>query len=183
MKRALFFVAFMTLGTAVLLKLLVTEPAAPDDFVLEEPQALNVLNMQDVVVHQLVGEGVHWELHARRAHFNEGTQAGLLEEVRFHVYEVQPNGLAPLTVLSGRSARAMLAGQRGVLVLQGGVRLWQGDDLDIRSERLEYDEQRQLLTSPGHVVVRSPQGVHEGASLHYWMAEERLEYTEPRFYQ
>jgi LPS export ABC transporter protein LptC len=173
----------MTLGTVVLLKLLVTEPGAPDEAVLEGPQALNVLNMQDVIVHQLAGEEVRWELRAQRAYFNESTHVGLLEEVRFQVYEEGPNGPNPQPVVTGSSAQALLTGQRGTLILQGQVRLQQGDELEILSERLEYDQVRQVITSPGHVVVHAPQGVQEGASLHYWIVEERLEYTQPKFYR
>lgn len=182
MKRLLFFIAFMTLATGALLQLLVTEPSEtappPEDL----PQVANVLAMEGVQVHQLLGERVRWELQAERATYNENTHSGDLEQVRFRVYDTPPGG-AEQTVFTGRSARARLSERPGGLLLQGDVVLRKDETLEIRSERVEYDQERQLVTAPGPVTVRTPQGVQEGEALRYSIAEQRLEFESPTFYQ
>ena len=63
MKRLLFFVAFMTLATTALFKLLVTEPASQstDAEAPTAPEA-NVINLTGVTVVQRNDERVRWEL-------------------------------------------------------------------------------------------------------------------------
>lgn len=182
MKRLLFFVAFMTLGTLALIQLLVTEPLQTQGPVTQESLPENVLNMEGVQVHQLDGARVRWELEAERATYNENTNAGALEQVRFRVFDTPPGG-GQQTVFTGRSARARLSPQPGSLVLEGGVVLSQGRELEIRSERIEYDQAKQLITAPGPVTVRTTQGVQEGKSLRYYVAEQRLDFESPTFYQ
>ena len=87
------------------------------------------------------------------------------------------------TVVVGRSSRAFLRGRSNDLVLEGNVLVTRGVDLEIRSQRLEYDGRRQLIVSPGPVRVRTPQGVQEAAALRYSLIDERLEFSRPVFYQ
>jgi LPS export ABC transporter protein LptC len=182
MKRLLFFIAFMTLGTSALIELLVIEPVGRAPVPLPTQQVANVLNMNDVTVHQLMGDRTRWELRARRATYNENTNTGLLEQVRFLVYEAAPGTQAPIA-FSGESGAAFLTTQPDNLVLQGAVVLHRGDDLEIRSERIEFDAARQVLTAPGPVRVRTPQGVQEGTALRYDLAGDHLEFASPLFYQ
>ena len=182
MKRLLFFIAFMTLGTSALIELLVVEPGGRAPAPTPTPQVANVLNMSDVTVHQLVGEQTRWELRAQRATYNENTNTGLLQQVRFLVYEESTDRIA-LIAFSGQSGEAFLTTQPDTLVLQGSVVVTRGEDLEIRSERIEFDSAGQVLTAPGPVRVRTPQGVQEGASLRYDLNGNHLEFASPRFYQ
>jgi LPS export ABC transporter protein LptC len=182
MKRLLFFVAFMTLGTFALLQLLVREPSGPAPAAPAQAQVSNVLDMNTVAVKQLLGEHVRWELQADHATYNENTDAGVLDQVRFRVYEAAAKNGAPQS-FTGRSRQAFLVTSPGSLVLQGDVVLTRDSRMEIRSERVEYDAERQLLTAPGPVHVETPDGVQEGAGLRYFIAEERLEFERPVFYQ
>ena len=182
MKRLAFFIAFMTLGTVGLIQLLVTEPRGPSPESRATQEATNVLNMDDVSVRQLHGDQVRWELQARNAVYNENTNTGRLREVNFRIFDKRPSPDAR-PVFTGRSAQALLAAQPGNLVLQGAVVLSKGDALEIRSERIEYDAAREIVTSPGQVTVRTPQGTQEGASLRYYLADDRIEFASPVFYQ
>jgi LPS export ABC transporter protein LptC len=182
MKRLLFFVAFMTLGTAALIELLVREPLGPSFGLRTAPQVSNVLNMQHVEVHQLLGDKTRWELQADQATYNENTNSGELQQVRFRVFGTGPEQAGQVT-FAGRSGQALLSTVPGDLVLQDAVVLTKGEDMEIRSERLEYDAAKQVVTSPGPVRVRTREGVQEGTSLRYSMSEDRLELTSPVFYQ
>ncbi len=182
MKRLAFFIAFMTLGTVGLIELLVIEPHGPSPESRPPQEATNVLNMDDVSVRQLHGDQVRWELQARNAIYNENMNTGRLRDVSFRIFDKQA-GPEAKPLFTGRSAQASLTGQPGNLVLQGGVVLSKGDALEIRSERIEYDAAREIVTSPGQVSVRTPQGTQEGASLRYYLADDRLEFESPVFYQ
>jgi len=182
MKRLLFFIAFMTLGTAALIELLVTEPHGPTSEGRAPQQITNVLNMDDVAVSQLVGEQVRWELQSRSAIYNENTNTGRLQDVRFRVFDKAP-GAGPNPTFTGRSGQAFLSAQPGNLVLAGAVVLTKGDALEIRSDRIEYDSVRDIVISPGRVRVLTPQGTQEGTSLRYFLADDRLEFESPVFYQ
>ncbi|HKI97115.1 MAG TPA: LPS export ABC transporter periplasmic protein LptC [bacterium] len=182
MKRLLFFVAFMTLGTAALIELMVRVPVGPTRVTRPAPQATNVLNMSGVTVHQLVGEQTRWQLEAGKATYNENTNIGQLEGVRFQVFDTQP-GQPAREAFSGHSGEAELSAEPGDVVLQGSVVLSKGSEMEIRSERIEYDATTQTVSSPGPVTVRTPQGVQEGAAMRYSIPDDRIEFTSPLFYQ
>ena len=182
MKRLAFFVAFMTLGTVGLIQLLTTVPRGPAPEGRAVREVTNVLNMDDVSVRQLHGDQVRWELQANNAIYNENTNTGRLREVSFRVFNKQASADAK-PLFTGRSQQAILGQQPGNLVLQGDVVLSKGDGLEIRSQRIEYDADQELVTSPGQVRVRTPQGTQEGASLRYFLADDRLEFASPVFYQ
>ena len=174
MKRLLFFIGFMTLGTFALFELLVTSPRGPETEPERAPQAANVLNLKDVNVQQRQDAGVQWQVLAATATYNEDTQSGMLEHVRF---------LAGEPEVQGESGSAYLNAGSNNLVLMGGVVVTREDGVTIHSERLEYDGRRDEIVSPGPVRVHSVQGVQRGDSLHYWLKEDRMEFTRPRFEQ
>jgi LPS export ABC transporter protein LptC len=182
MKRLLFFIAFMTLGTAALIELLVKEPMGPGRAARAPAQATNVLDMGGVEVQQLVGEQTRWSLQAQHANYNEHTNTGRLQQVRFQVFGPQ-TGPPQQDTLQGHSDEALLSGEPGNVVLQGAVVLTKGPNLEIQSERMEYDAEQQVVTCPGPTVVHTPQGVQEGTSLRYYVADDRLEFGSPVFYQ
>jgi LPS export ABC transporter protein LptC len=182
MKRLLFFIAFMTLGTAALIELLVRQPVGPGRGGRGPAQASNVLNMSGVSVDQLVGERTRWELEASGAVYNENTDSGRLQKVQFRIFDTRP-GAPPGPAVTGHSAEALLTGDPGNVVLQGAVVLNKGEEMEIRSERIEYDATSQVVSSPGPVTVRTPQGVQEGDSMRYSLADGKLEFAGPRFYQ
>lgn len=181
MKRLLFFLAFMTLGTGALIQLLVTEPQQTGT---EEPAVrppTEALVMNDVNMRQLEGEHLRWELVAQRAVYDDDASNARMTQVSFRIYP--PPAEVGADIITGRSAAAELDGHQDHVVLSGQVVLQRGSGLEITSERIEYDDRAKLITSPGPVRVRSPQGVQEGDSLSYSIAEDRLELTRPVFYQ
>lgn len=174
MKRLLFFIGFMTLGTFALFELLVTAPSGPAPEPERTPQAANVLNLRGVNVEQRQDADVQWQVRAALATYNEDTQSGMLEQVHFR---------AGTPEVQGESGRAFLDAGSSNLVLLGGVVLTREDGVTIRSERLEYDGRRDEIVAPGPVQVFTPQGEQQGDSLHYWLKEDRMEFTRPRFVQ
>lgn len=183
MKRLLFFIAFMSLATAGLIRLVVTEPN--EALRMPPPPRRNVetvLNMEGVHVRQLVNERLRWDLRAKRAIYDEGTDLGRLSEVHFQVYDVNaPPSAKP--VMEGQSRSAQLDSRDGQVVLEGGVVLSRGSDVEIHSERIEYDDAEQIVASPGRVRVQSAQGVQEGTSMRYDIARQRMDFRSPVFYQ
>lgn len=182
MKRLLFFIAFMTLGTAALIELLVTPPKGPVRPSRHPAQISNVLNMNTVVVNEILGEHTRWELHATHALYDENTNTGDLRHVRFKIYKAEP-GAENEVAFAGHSDEAQLSRNPDNVVLIGGVVLTQSDGLEIRSDRVEYDAANQVVISPGPTRVRSPQGEEEGASLRYSVPQQKLHLTSPLFVQ
>jgi LPS export ABC transporter protein LptC len=177
-KRLLFFLAFMALGTGILLQLLVSEPGEAPSGSSIERNARNQMRMTGVAMRQLEGERLHWELWAETALFNEKTSRATLEQVRFRVYETE-EGKPARTILHGEAGQATLAPAPGELVLEGAVRVFQGLEVEIRSERLEYDPGRQRLHSPVRTWVRTPSGIQQGESLLYSIPDQKLSLTGP----
>jgi LPS export ABC transporter protein LptC len=181
-RRLIFFVAFMTLGTFGLIYLLVEEPGGPGAPPPRAVQAVNVLNMSGVTVNQLVGPRVRWDLRADFAHFNENSHSGELDTVNFRVYGSAP-GTEGEVDFAGSSGRAFVSTDPGSVVLVDKVVLHHGAEMEIHSERIEYDAVQELFTSPGPVRVITPQGIQEGSTMRYHVADERVEFSSPLFYQ
>jgi LPS export ABC transporter protein LptC len=177
-KRLLFFLAFMSLGTGILLQLLVSEPGEGPAGTQYEREARNLLRMTSVAMREMRGERIHWELWAASAVFNDRTNQATLEQVRFRVFETK-EGLPPRIVLYGEAGQAILEPAPGEMVLEGAVRVFQGEEVEIRSERLEYDPGQQLLRSPARAWVRTPSGTQQGESMRYSIPEQQLALTGP----
>ncbi len=109
---------------------------------------------------------------------DDGRSASLTA-VRFRLYD--DDGRTPL--LWGRSGRARVTDDPTRLELEQGVVLQRGDALRITTERLEFDQERNVLRAPAEVRIESREGVQEGDSLEYSLGEETLRFTRPRFAQ
>ncbi len=181
MKRLLFFIVFMSVATGLLLQVAVRTPDEREP-ASEEPTApANLLQLEEATLTEFAGDRVRWELRAAAAQYHEASRSGRLQQVRFRVFpqERVDGGV----LLSGRSGRAEFATERQGLVLEGDVRLRKGDELEIRTERLEYDEATAVITAPTAVWVRSAAGIQRGGSLRYSIPDGRLEFTSPVFVQ
>lgn len=182
MKRLLFFIAFMSLATAALILLLVDEPIGPAQRQTAVKEAINVLNLRTVAVQQMEGNRVRWELWAERATFDEDTNSAELERVRFNVYAT--DGERPIrTLLKGQAGHAYLDGRPGALVLQDDVLLLRGGEMEIRTQRIEYDPEARIIRAPAHVRVKTPTGIHEGDSMQYSLDEEKIVFSGPVWMQ
>jgi LPS export ABC transporter protein LptC len=182
MRRLLFFIAFMSIGTFGFYVLLVRDPfrhlAGPP----RVPEPSNVLRMQTVVVRQEEGTRLAWELWAQEAVSDEVNQTAELFQVRFVVYT--SDGQKNTGVLMvGTSGRAYLDGRPGTLVLEEKVRLVQGGDREIRSERIEYHQKQGLILAPGPVWVRLRDVIQEGTAMEYHVAGETMILSAPVVYQ
>lgn len=182
MKRLLFFLAFMTVGTAALIELLVRQPTGPVQVARQPPQRSNVLNMGEVTINQMMGDHTQWELRATHALYDDNTGTADLKHVRFKIFGTTP-GTEEEVVYTGRSDEAQLTRDPGDVILIGGVVLNKGDELEITSDRIEYNAKKQLVTSPGPTRVRGPQGVEVGDSLRYSVPDQKLDLTSPLFLQ
>ena len=100
----------------------------------------------------------------------------------FRIYDPQANGKAELS-LWGKADRALVEKQVGRIVLVGSVELQDAAGTEIRSERIEYDEQEERVEAPGDVWVRARDTVHEGRGLVYSIPERTFTMQAPRFYQ
>lgn len=183
MKRLVFFIAFMTVGTLAFYVLLVPQPFRR---ALQrepaEPQAVNVMTMGGVEVRQLEGDRLAWELRADEALLDESHELARLRGVHFTLYQVADNG-GGTTVFSGNSGSAVLDRQRERLVLEDDVRLEQRGGVEIRGPRIVYDHQLGTVRAPESAWVRKGDIVATGRDLVYTVAEQQLTMAQPRFEQ
>ncbi len=182
MKRLLFFIAFMTLANWALIELLTTEPAHEEAPPPPEEEFTNALEMTAVAIQHLEGERLRWQLWADRAVYDEQRRVATLDGVQFRVYD--PAAAPPQReTLFGRARRAVVRDAGGRVVLEHDVHLVRGSALEIRSERIEYDEREQVLLAPRGARVRTPRGVHEGDALRYSLRDDTITFEGPRFYR
>lgn len=179
MRRLLFFIAFMGLGTVLLIWLLGTEPT-PETTVRETPREPGTLmKMTQVSIRQMEGNWLRWELWARDAILLDDANTARFRSVRFKIYGKNPGD----PVLRGRSNGARMVNNPPRVILQGDVVLEKKGVIEIRTENLVFDQRKNLLRAPGKVVVKTPRAIHSGDSLTYFLAEERLNLERPFFAQ
>lgn len=179
MRRLLFFIAFMGLGTGLLIWILATEPA-PETTTRETPrEAGTLMKMTQVAIRQMEGNWLRWELWARSAIFLDDANTARFRSVRFKIYGKNPGD----PVLLGRSKEARLVGKPPRIILEGDVVLEKKGVMEIRTEKLVFDQRKNMMRAPGKVVMKTPQAIHSGDSLTYFLAEEQLTLTRPFFAQ
>lgn len=179
MKRLLFFIAFMGMGTGLMIWMLATEPV-PETTVRESrPEPGTLMNMTEVAIRQMEGNSLRWELWARNADLLQDANTARFREVRFKIYPQKPGD----PILLGRSEKARLIGKPPRIVLQGNVVLERGKEMEIRTENLVFDQSKNMVRAPGRVWVKTPRTIHRGDSLTYFLAEETLTLTRPFFAQ
>lgn len=179
MKRLLFFIAFMAMGTGLLIWLLGTEPV-PESATPETPREPGaMMHMTEVAIRQMEGNWLRWELWARSASLLNDANTARFRSVRFKIYGKNPGD----PVLTGRSREARLIGAPPRIMLQGGVVLEKTGVMEIRTESLVFDQRKNILRAPGKVSLKTAQAIHHGDSLTYFLAEDKLILTRPFFAQ
>ncbi len=180
MPRLLIFLAFMAAGTGMMYLLTVRE--APREGSVPASLPFNVIAMTDVAVQQQEQDEVTIRLWAKTAVFNERTERVSFRGVRFHAYRRNDEGRNAL-FLKGSARKAKFDRKAATLVMTGDVRVVDLDGAEIRSERMEYDRGRGQIMAPGPVWVKARESVHQGASMVYEIAEKKITFTAPLFYQ
>ncbi|MCH8077206.1 MAG: LPS export ABC transporter periplasmic protein LptC [SAR324 cluster bacterium] len=179
MKRLLFFIAFMAMGTGLLIWLLGTEPV-PESATPETPREPGaMMHMTEVAIRQMEGNWLRWELWARSANLLDDANTVQFRSVRFKLYGNKPGD----PVFMGSSKAARLVGKPPRVILQGDVVLKRGTLLEIRTENLVFDQKKNLVRAPGKVFLKTPRTIHSGDSLIYFLAEDSLTLTRPFFAQ
>lgn len=170
------------MGTAGLIYLVAGEPDKAVHTEPSQPEVSNVLIMDTVAIRQIDGENLRWEVWARNAAYYGKSAATELEEVRFNFYNADA-GAGETPYFHGTADRAILRNKSRRLVFQGQVMFFQGEQLEMRTEVLEYDLAKRQIIAPQRVWVKTPDGIHQGASMRYSIADERLTFTQPLFTQ
>lgn len=195
MKRLLFFMAFMGLGTWFLLAILVTEPVPVKPDAQTASGSADVMAMEKVVIRHMDGNRLSWELWAKTATLREDGKLGTLHQVRFRIYpgpeksgnSNQQKGLKPALarrgVIEGKSGLARLENNPSRLLLEKRVVLRQGREIEIRTGLILFDQKNNLMRAPHKVWMKTPNGIHEGDSLLYSLDDETLTFTRPVFSQ
>ena len=180
MQRLLLFLGFMALGTGMIYLLTVREPSrrAPDP--AETPS--NVLKMTQVAVRQHDPGGITYELMAREAVLDQRTQETILIDVEFMVFENEAQNPRQ-AALKGTANRARMDRRGGLVRLSGNVRLITETGAEIRSERIDYEHNKERVVVPGAVWVKAKEMVHQADSLIYDIPSERMTFTSPIFHQ
>lgn len=170
------------MGTAGLIYLVVGEPDKAVHPEPSQPEVSNVLIMESVAIRQIEGENLRWEVWARNAAYYGESNATELETVRFNFYKPDAGAGEP-PYFHGTADSASLRSNAQRLVFQGQVSFFQGEQLEVRTEVLEYDLANRQINAPRRVWVKTPGGIHQGASMRYSVADERLTFTRPVFTQ
>jgi len=182
MKRLLFFLLFMSIGTLGFYVLLVNEPFRRPPVEAEAPpQPVNVLQLQRVNMRQLDGERLAWELDAASAVLDESSDVAELEDVTFVLYRAPASG-AGTVALRGSSGRASVSKRTNRLVLEQDVHLVQQGRIDLRSQRLTYDEGSGVVEASQDVRVESDQLVALADAMDYEVVSERVKLSRPLMY-
>lgn len=179
MKRLIFFVAFMGLGTLLLLLVLIGEPERMKPVAEAPPEPTHLMDLNTVAIRQMDGRQLRWALWADQAYVLGDGRTASLSGVRFHLYESDGRTI----LMRGRSGHARMSGNPTRLEMEDGVLLEQEGKLKITTERLEFDQEKDLLRAPLKVRIQSPEGIQEGDSLEYSLADEKMTFTRPRFVQ
>ena len=147
-----------------------------------QPEISNVLIMDSVAIRQIDGEILRWEVWAVNAAYHGESNATEMESVRFKFYNPEAGAGEP-PYFHGTANSASMQGNSERLVLQGKVSFFQGEQMEVRTEVLEYDLANRQVNAPRRVWVKTPGGIHQGASMQYSIADERLTFTRPVFTQ
>ena len=180
MQRLLAFMAFMAFGSGMFYLLTVEE--TPQREQPQEELPANVLAMREVAIRQHNGDILKYELFARSAQFDELTKTAVLAKVEFKVFSKAESG-ARQVYLQGRAGRALLDNDQGKVVLEDKVRLVDMAGAEIRSQRIEYEQETERMVSPGEVWVKTKGGTHHGSSLVYEIAAHKMTFAAPLFFQ
>ena len=180
MPRLLIFLAFMAIGTGMMYLLTVRE--APREGPAPASLPFNVIAMTDVAVQQQEQGDITIQLWAKAAVFNERTERVSFREVRFNAYRRNNEGQNAL-FLQGSARKAKIDKKAATLVMTGDVRVVDQDGAEFRSERMDYDRGRGQIMAPGPVWVKARESVHVGESMVYEIAEKKVTFTAPLFYQ
>ncbi len=175
MRRLLFFIAFMGMGTGLLIWMLGTEPVPATATRETRREQGAPMKMTEVAIRQMEGNWLRWELWARSASLLNDANTARFRSVRFKIYGKKPGE----PVITGRSREARIVGKPPRITLQGDVVLEKRGVMEIRTENLVFDQRKNLLRAPGKVWMKTPQAIHSGDSLTYFLAEERLNLTRP----
>ncbi len=68
-------------------------------------------------------------------------------------------------------------------MLEDKVRLVDMAGAEIRSQRIEYEQETDRVISPGEVWVKTRGGTHHGSSLVYEIQARKMTFAAPLFYQ
>jgi len=183
MRRLFFFVLFVGLlgGGAYLFLLGQPTPAPEEADTVEAAKAPPArLRMEGLIMRQVEGERIAWELWAAEALYTKEGQPADLRDVRFRAYD---KAAIPTVEMQGRSERAVLHPERDTLLMERGVRLERAGGIVITGERLEYEGAGRVITSPTTVQITHPRGTQQGASMRYEVDTQRLTLTEPLLLQ
>lgn len=179
MQRLLLFLCFMAIGSGMVYLLTVGE-SPPRKFIVSDIPA-NVLSMKGVVVRQHESAGMKLEIIARSAIYYERLGESEMRVVKFNIFG--DNGDGWKRQIFGTSDIALTSRSKDTVVLVGRVRITNADGTVIHSERIIYDQLKDLAVSPGAVKVESQGAIHHGSSLVYDIRRDKMKFTAPVFYQ
>ncbi|MCZ6556898.1 MAG: LPS export ABC transporter periplasmic protein LptC [SAR324 cluster bacterium] len=180
MGRLLLFLTFMAFGSGAIY--LLTVQNSPQPNWPREDIPTNVLALRKVSIRQHNGSLLKYELFANSLKYDETANTAELTTVRFKVFTATEADPAS-TLLEGRAEKALLAEKKDTLVLIGKVRMVDRDGSEIHSQRVEFEEKKNRLLALGEVWVKTRNGIHQGDSLVYDIAAQKMTFSAPLFYQ
>ena len=183
MTRLLLFVVFMVL-TAGAAYLLLQEDAAKRPSLSEEldDKLLNQMQFERIGLNQQRDGRVSLRLWSDTAVYYERSNFLHLEGVRFELLPAPRAGETPLPV-HGTSQRGVVDQSAKRIVLTGKVEVRRGDALELRTERLDYLQDEELLLAPEAVWIRQQQSVQQGRDMRYSLSDEHLTLRQPMLFQ
>ena len=143
---------------------------------------VNVLTLTNAVMNQSEGNRLRIQIWADEAVYTEDQERAHLNNVRFTAYP-EPESGKPREPVQGTSAEAEVRSKGARLELIGRVRIHQGEHTEVRGERIIYHYRDGLVTSKDPVWIRHDRTIQEGATLRYWISEERARLTRPLLWE
>ena len=180
MQRLLLFLGFMALGTGTIYMVIVQDSTLLDQE--QAPIPVNVMEMKEVVFKQQDGNNLKYELFAENAVYYDQSKVAELEDVLFFVYEEDQNGQVKI-FLEGSAGKALMNNKQGKISLFDDVYLLDSRGVEIKSERLDYEEKKERLISPGKVWIKAKDTFHQGTSMIYDIPKQQFTLGAPKIYQ
>jgi LPS export ABC transporter protein LptC len=142
----------------------------------------NVLRLEQATLNQSENGAIRTVVWADRVEYSQDQMESSLTNVRFVVYPDQRVEGSHEPV-EGTAKLARVRGHAKTFVLIGDAHIFQGAQLELRGERLEYDYAGGEIRSPEPVWLRDGETISEGRTLTYSIRGRSARLERPKLYQ
>ena len=178
MTRLLLFLLFMGVGTSIAY-LVLEEPRQPGVGAEEaEEGPLNEMHLTRVMLQEQVGDHIRLKLWAEKAVYSVNRDTARLYSVRFELDDPQARQGKGVLV-RGVAEEGRLNQQSGLITLLDKVRLTEGEDLEIRSDKIDYFHKEGIVNAPREVWIKQQDTVHQGRDMTYFLNKQTLTLRQP----